>query len=408
MTMRLLVLDDDPRMCDYLAAVGRRVGWQVATATEPATFARLLPTCRPDAVFLDLRLGGTDGIEVLRSLAAKSYPGSVVLLSGFNDRVLDAARAIGAGFGLRIVDALEKPVRAATVRDELGRLGPAPEASVPPRRALETGDIDLSDIARARAAGEMVLHYQPIVATRDRALVGVEALLRWNHPARGYIPPDAFIAVVEEDGAAMDALTTWTIEQALAARKHMDRAGLRVPIGVNISGLCLRHMDFPDIVARLVTEAGHTPSALSLEITESIAMVGSAQTADILTRLRLRGFDVAIDDLGAGFASLQALLNVPFSYVKIDRSFIAGITTSRDSLSIVRAIAEMARNMRMRSVAEGVETEEVAGILRDLGIDALQGALLSMPLALEALITWARARAVAVPPVARVGQPDLV
>lgn len=406
--MRLLVLDDDPRMCDYLAAIGRRAGWQVETATDGTAFARLLATLRPDAVFLDLRLGETDGIEILRSLATRSYSGAVVLLSGFNDRVLDAARAIGAGFGLRIADALEKPVRATTVRDVLGKLGPAPTSGAQPRRLREAGDIDLAEITRARAAGEMVLHYQPIVGTRDRALVGVEALLRWRHPVWGNIPPDKFIAIVEEDGAAMDALTTWTIEQALSARRPLDEAGLRVPIGVNISGQCLRHMDFPDVVARLVTEAGHAPSALSLEITESIAMVGSAQTADILTRLRLRGFDVAIDDLGAGFASLQALLHVPFSYLKIDKSFVAGITTSRDSLSIVRAIAEMARGMNMRSVAEGVETEEVAAILRELGIDALQGALLSMPLGLEALVRWARARAITLPTVARVDQPDLV
>jgi EAL domain-containing protein (putative c-di-GMP-specific phosphodiesterase class I) len=233
-------------------------------------------------------------------------------------------------------------------------------------------------------------------------------LLRWRHPLRGNISPDRFIPIVEEDGAAIDALTAWVIDQALDAHKVLDAAGLPVPIGVNISARCLRHLDFPDMVARQVAAAGAAPSALSLEITETIAMVGGGQTADILTRLRLRGFEVAIDDLGAGYASLQALLHIPFSYLKIDKSFVAGITSSRDSLSIVRAISEMARGMHLRSVAEGVETEEVATILRGMGIDALQGALLSMPLPLEALIRWARARVGVWPVVAPVGQPSLV
>jgi len=390
---RLVILDDDIHICDFIAAVARHGGWQADTAQDVACFSRHMAT-PSDGVFVDLQLGGTDGLEVLRDMAARGYAGPVVLISGFNERVLQAARAVGAGYGLAIAAALKKPLRAAALRDVLAGLRPAAPRAAAPRGAAETGEaLTLAEIEQGRVAGEMTLHFQPIVRVADGVLAGVEALTRWRRPARGPVPPDRFIPVVEADGPAMDRLTGWTIEAALAAHRRFAAAGIDVPVAVNISGQCLRHQDFPNRIAGLVARAGCVPGALGLEITESIAVVGAQQTMDILTRLRLRGFEVAIDDLGAGYASLQALLDSPFSYLKIDKSFVAGVVDSRQSAGIVRAIAEMARAMALRTVAEGVESAAVAAALREMGVDALQGAWLSMPVPAGDLISWETGRA---------------
>jgi EAL domain-containing protein (putative c-di-GMP-specific phosphodiesterase class I) len=389
--MRLLVLDDVKGICRLIAHVATEEGWSVYTATKVDEFWPLMRQHRADALVIDLHLGESDGIEVLRALHNDSFLGPIVLISGFDQRVLETARELGESLGLNMAAAMKKPIRVRAMRDVLGRLRrsgtpaakPTPNNDSSPRYTAE-------DVAGALDRGEMMLHFQPIVESRSLAVAGIEALIRWRHPIRGLVRPDQFIKPAEERQETIDHLTMWVIQGALEHYQRLKELGLAVPIAVNISGNNLRRREFPDLVAWRVTNSGYSPDVIKFEITESVATGDPQRTMDILARLRLKGFDLAIDDLGTGFSSLSALRHIPFSQLKIDKTFVSEIQTSIDSRAIVKSVIDLAHHMELESVAEGVESEEIAQELIQLGVDQLQGYHYSRPLALTGLIEWLR------------------
>jgi EAL domain-containing protein (putative c-di-GMP-specific phosphodiesterase class I)/FixJ family two-component response regulator len=393
--MHLLVIDDDVRICSFIAALATALNWTVEIAVEKTAFEALMHRRRPDAVIVDLQLGATDGIEVLRFLAGASYRGPVVLVSGLDDRVLSAAQDVGNSFGLDIAQLLEKPIRAATMRGLLTELEsrhlaqPSSKAQVQPgATAAAQPGFTSHDIARAIDTGEMLLHFQPIFSAGSLDVVSLEALIRWQHPTIGLVLPDQFIPIAEQDDETIDKLTMWVIQNTLQQRRSFEVAGIFVPIAVNVSGINLRRLEFPDLVAQQLTDAGFAPTALTFEVAESIAVADPHRATDILIRLRLKGFELAIDDIGTGYSSLRALQKIPFSCLKIDKSFVMEASTSRDALAIVKSIIELSRSMRLTSVADGVETAEIASQMAELGINAMQGHYFTLPLSADKLIGW--------------------
>lgn len=395
--MRLVVLDDDAATTEFMATVARRRGWRASTATRPDVFQDLISADPPDAILLDLQLGASDGIEQLRFLHTRNYRGNIVLMSGFDARVLASAQEIGDSLGLTIAAVIEKPVRIARIEKVLAAIErpPKPQAVMMPEpagpRAISPHDID-----QAIAAGDMALQLQPIVAARG-AVERAEALIRWCDPIRGPVLPDAFVAVAESDGAVMDRLTTWVAETAAQHYRRLAELGEPVQICINISGCNLRDADFPDHMAALRERMSVPWGGLAIEITESVAMYDLDATASVLARLRLKGFAVALDDFGTGHSSLTTLRRMPFSTVKIDKSFVQDLLTSNDSLNIVRSVIQLARDMRLSCVAEGVENAEVAARLVELGIDAMQGYYFSKPLPFDAFAEWLQAHRAANP-----------
>jgi len=254
--------------------------------------------------------------------------------------------------------------------------------------APEPRDISVNDVARALAANQMELHLQPIVSAVGHDVSRAEALVRWRDPVRGLVPPDRFISVAEQDHAVIDRLTMWVAETAAGQYRQLAEWGPPIQININISGRNLRAQDFPDRMAALLDRTALPSGAIGLEITESVAMHDLDATASILTRLRLKGFPVALDDFGTGHSTLTTLRRMPFSAVKIDKSFVSELHTSSDSLTIVRSVIQMARDMHLASVAEGVSSADAAELLEDLGIDGLQGHYFSAPLPFDGFAAW--------------------
>lgn len=398
--MHLLVLDDDRPMATFMGAVAQEYGWTVDITTREADFQSCCLSHPPDAILLDLQLHDGDGVEQLHFLHRENYRGAVVLVSGFEPRVRTAARQVGDSLGLSIVTELPKPMRVRQLGEVLTEIKcrlaplqdglPAPKATT--RLPPKDRDIRPDMVAAAIAADEMELHLQPMVSAATRAVVRFEALIRWRHPDHGLVFPDDFIPVAERENAVIDRLTMWVIGAALNHYRHLAALGFPTPISVNVSGLNLHSLDFPDRVAALVEGAQVPPAGIIFEITESIAMRDPGLIIDILTRLRLKGFGLAMDDFGTGFSSLKALRSMPFTEIKVDKSFVTDLLTSADSLVIVKSVLDLARNMGMESVAEGVETEETAQRLAALGADTLQGYRFSRPLSVEATCGWLMAR----------------
>jgi EAL domain-containing protein (putative c-di-GMP-specific phosphodiesterase class I) len=240
------------------------------------------------------------------------------------------------------------------------------------------------------ATDELLLEYQPIVQASSRLPVSLEALVRWSHPTLGRISPDRFIPVAERNGDCMASLTDWVILNAARASVALEAEGFSLPIAINVSTLNIRDLEFPERLQNLTRSVRVDPSRLSVEVTETAAFGDPVRTNEILTRLRLKGVELAIDDFGTGYSSLSALKQLPFSALKIDRSFVADLTTSPDSYAIAKSVADLARNMGLATVAEGVENEETARILTDFGVDNLQGYLFSRPLPLAQIVIWLR------------------
>jgi EAL domain-containing protein (putative c-di-GMP-specific phosphodiesterase class I)/DNA-binding CsgD family transcriptional regulator len=372
----MLVFDDDAAVGRLVTRVATLAGLEAAAVTEPGAFRQSLADAPPQVILLDLQLGVTDGVEQLRYLAEQHYGGAIVVMSGFDARVLAATATVAKNLELNIAATLAKPIRVAELEEVIERL-----KSV---RQPISGD----DLLAAIRDNDLSLEFQPIVSWRPRALNKLEALVRWDHPEFGLISPADFLPLAETNRATIDALTDWVIGAAVEAWGVLRELDVNVPITVNVSTLNLHDITLPDRLARRLAAAGMPAEQLCLEITETAASRDTARMMDILTRARLKGFQLAIDDFGTGYSSLKALRQLPFSVIKIDRSFVSDMTTSADSRAIVKSIIGLAANMNMSTIAEGVETEETAELLEQMNVDALQGYLIARSMPVEAIASW--------------------
>jgi diguanylate cyclase (GGDEF)-like protein len=235
------------------------------------------------------------------------------------------------------------------------------------------------DLRAAILLNELELHYQPIFAVDGETALSYEALVRWQHPVRGRILPGEFIAIAEQSDL-IDKLGEWVLKRAC---HDLDRLGTR-SVGVNVSVVQLRRGDFAERFAAILAECGVEPSRLVIEVTESLPLTSGTIELRNIAALRALGVRVAIDDFGAGFASLEYLRGFPFDIIKIDRSYVANLPDSRIDGLIVSAIAKIARSLKVEVVAEGIETEAQLMFLKRAGVTAVQGYLLARPAPLKA------------------------
>lgn len=259
-------------------------------------------------------------------------------------------------------------------------------------KAVERLDLE-THLRRAQRCGEFSLYYQPQVELSTGRIVGVEALIRWLHPDRGMIPPAKFIPVAEETGLIV-SIGEWVLRTAVAQAKAWRDAGLPATrVSVNVSPRQFHQPEFPATVARLLHEAGLPSHCLEVEVTESLLVEHQPTVVARFAELRELGVHFSIDDFGTGYSSLSYLKRFPIHTLKIDRSFVTNITADTDDAAIASAIVSLAHNLRLRVVAEGVETEAQASFLCTVGCDTGQGYLYSRPLPasdMEALLRRGR------------------
>lgn len=243
-----------------------------------------------------------------------------------------------------------------------------------------------NDLRRSLEQGELALHYQSLVDLRSGNIIGLEALLRWWHPSRGFLLPQEFIGLAEETGLIV-GLGEWALEQAL--RHHnlfTDAAGLPIKMAVNISPRQFQHNNLLKSVKTSLTKIEVDPTCLDLEITESLLLNNSDMVIATIHELGQLGVRFSVDDFGTGYSNFAYLKNLPISQIKIDQSFVQHMTTNPSDAAIVEAIISMAHSLGLQTIAEGVETSEQLGILRELGCDAAQGYYFNMPMASEEVV----------------------
>ena len=248
------------------------------------------------------------------------------------------------------------------------------EAEIAKRLKLE------QELRKAIDSDQLVLHYQPQIDFKTGELVGAEALVRWEHPLKGLVPPDVFIPLVEESGL-INQLTDWVLENAAIQIKHWLDAGHSLTLAVNLSVKDLVQEDLHAKLESLIKRIDLPKNVLELEITESALMDHPELMITELNKIKTMGITVAVDDFGSGYSSLNYLKKLPVDVLKIDRSFISDIESDPNDSAIVAGIIALAKNLGMSTVAEGVETEAQRYILEKLGCDTFQGYLVSKPVA---------------------------
>jgi EAL domain-containing protein (putative c-di-GMP-specific phosphodiesterase class I) len=364
---RLVVLDDEPLFREFVCEVARSCGFETFDTGSPGVFESRLRLDRPHAIVLDLVMPDVDGIEVLRNLSAQLVNIPILIASGMDSRLLDTALRLGEARGLHMAGVIQKPIRAAALKKVFEQIAAADDVLT--ERRLE----------EAIERQELTLHYQPYLDLRSRLIVGAEALIRWQHPQRGIVPPSAFIPMAEES-TLIDRITDMVLAKAMGQAVKWSSHDPPLDISINLSAKNIRDVNFPDQVLAICQEHGLDPARVVFELTETATMQDTILMMDVATRLRLKGFRLAIDDFGTGYSSLSQLQRLPFSEMKVDLSFVSTMLSSHDSEIIVRTIINMAHNLGLRAVAEGVENVATLERLVEMGCDLAQGYLIARPM----------------------------
>ena len=372
---RLLIIDDEPDISTLVAKVARTCNYEVKCTSDAGEFRTLHSEWRPTHISLDLHMPGTDGVEIIRYLAGEKSGAQILVMSGFDAKVVESARRLGAERGLTMAGALLKPLRVADLQKVLTSL------------KIDEQEIDDRAILHAIENRELYMVYQPKVRVSEMSVTQFEALARWRHPTRGDVFPNEFIPIAERAGL-INALTREVARIALQQVGAWRANGLMVNVAINISGKDLSDVSFADELNRLCNEYKVQPKWITLELTETVAAANAADAIDILTRLRLMGFNLSIDDFGTGYSSLTQLHRLPFSELKIDKEFVSDCATSDENRVIVRTIVDLAHNLSLSVVAEGAENKETVDHLTMLRCDYVQGYYFSKPLRSEDIAQW--------------------
>ena len=380
---RVLLVDDDEFVRGVVTRQLQQLGIAAVGASDGNHGLQLLREKGPfGTIICDLQMPGMDGVQFLRHLASFQPDTRVVLVSAEDPKVLKLTEDLVRAHGLRLLGALRKPVSMERLRKLLA--GVEPVRAAPKARSTVTTD----DLRRAIEREEIQAVVQPKINTRDGTLAGAEALARWLAPGREPLYPDEFIPLAERSGL-IDSLTDLMLRQALRSCGEWGRKGVTTRIAINVAPVTLHKLDLPETITQLAQGHGVAPEQVIVEVTESALLADEALSLDVLTRLRLRGISLSIDDFGTGFSSLKQLKRLPFSELKIDRSFVATMLEDPDAARIVESNVRLARDLGVRSAtAEGVESEAQLQALRKLGCAHAQGYYIARPMTRTDLPDW--------------------
>ncbi|NOR70507.1 MAG: EAL domain-containing protein [Methylomarinum sp.] len=371
---RVLIVDDDQRICRIIKRVADELGVESCVIENPELFESTYLDYKPNVILLDLKMPKLDGVELLRKLAEQSSKAAIILASGMDKSVLQTTKDLGESLGLNMVGFLNKPIEIESVKKILGQqFEPLEE------RKVSTLSLTENELSQAISQNEIVVYYQPQVNLATGKLIGAEALVRWQHPEHGLIFPDSFIPMAEKNKALITSLTYEVMKTVFQDDLLRKKQGLELNLSINLSANLLSDLSLPDKVEELVKTYGFNLNQLLLEVTESGAMEDPTLTMDILSRLRLKNIKLSIDDFGTGFSSLVQLYRMPFNEIKVDKSFVMKAMIDKEAAEIARITIDLGHSLGLEVVAEGIEDQETYNWLKELGCDIGQGYFISKP-----------------------------
>jgi EAL domain-containing protein (putative c-di-GMP-specific phosphodiesterase class I)/ActR/RegA family two-component response regulator len=375
------VVDDEAQVRTFVSNVLRSSGFVPHQFTSSAEVEAALPRLTPQLIVLDLSLGDSDAIEVLRNLAAVRFHGDVVLISGHDPATVDEVQKIGEHRGLNMLAPLHKPFRVDELRERIA----------PVIRTAQSNDTSLGTALQNRW---LELWYQPKIDLRTMLVCGAEALIRMRHPQHGVMPPSRFLPPPGDP--LYRPLTDYIVQQSLSDWTTFSNNKMSNRLAINVPASILQRPDFVANLRRHIPRHPRFPG-LIVEITEDEAISDPKLAHEIAVQLKLYNVHVSIDDFGSGYSSLSRLKELPFAEIKLDRSFVRGCAKDRRKRAMCETVVELARRFGIVSVAEGVETEEDLRVISDVGYDVAQGYYFARPLTSNAFVDLVTSRAVSRP-----------
>lgn len=387
-SLRFLIVDDDRDQRYLLARTLAGMGTaRVLEAPSGNEALAILDRAGQavDIVVTDLQMPEMDGMELIRRIGERKLQVAVVLVSALDGVLLASAATMAQAYGVRVIGTIEKPATRAKFYSVLGHFrAPAPAATA-------STDVVFAptahDVLGGISAGQIEPFFQAVVEVGTGKVVGAEALARWRHPTRGVLGPEVFLPPLARAGY-LDELSWIMLSMSAMEAGLWRRADLRMTVSVNVSATSLADPGYADAVTQIVSGHGLDPSEMILELTETEAILNIAAALENLTRLRIKGFGLAIDDYGVGYSSMQALSRMPFTEIKIDRSFVAAAASDPKYRLMVEHTIAVAHQLGLKTVAEGVETRTECDLLVSLGCDRIQGYLISKPMEGSSFLRW--------------------
>ncbi|PJG59320.1 EAL domain-containing protein [Aeromonas cavernicola] len=380
----IMVVEDHAFQRKALLHLIRGLGYQNLLEAQDGLEALTLCQCHPvDILFCDLRMPGMDGMALLRRLSMGGFHGGIILSSALENDVVEAVLRMSTAYGLQVLGRIEKPSTQQQLKQLIESWSPQQELA----KKEEGHRLSLDELRRALEQDQLLPWYQPKVSFSSGKWVGMEALARWQHPQYGLIPPGRFIPLAEHNGL-IDQLTEVIISKSLRDGHLWEETGLSLNLSMNLSTTSLIEGDLCNSLLDQCQRWGINPELITLEVTESSFVQDVGKSLEVLTRLRMHGFGLSIDDFGTGYSSMQQLALLPFTELKLDRSFVDHCYADPSRQAIIESSIELARKLGLKSVAEGVEDEMTWRFLTELGCDVCQGFFSARPMPPCELKRW--------------------
>jgi EAL domain-containing protein (putative c-di-GMP-specific phosphodiesterase class I)/CheY-like chemotaxis protein len=387
--LRVLLLGGIPLRQAMLLKVLNGMGISFVTQAENCASALgVLSSSGPrlDIVLCDMSMKDLDELEFIYH-AAQSNVGGFILMSEANDELLSSARTIAHGCGSHVLGVLRGATEFGQLKRLLSCYLDANAAAPRNEEKLRSQKWTRNELVAALNHNQFVPFFQPKVDLETGVPGCVEILARWDHPDLGILPPCQFIELMEQEGL-IDQLTGCMLLQSLVCAKECAARGNDIGFAINVSPLTLQDARTPTRIFSLVKECGLSPTRITIEITETASSKNFSRILESLTRLRMQGFEISVDDFGIGYSSLQLLSRMPFTELKIDRTFVTEASSNPKSAAILESIIQLAGKLHLRTVAEGIETSAELDFVQSLGCGVGQGFLLGRPMAQRDLVAY--------------------
>lgn len=343
------------------------------------------PTRPVDIVISDLDMPGMDGMAFVRNLGESGISVSIILASALDRKLLASIQTMSEAYGINLLGVLEKPISAEKLLPLIARHRALPGGPQHP-----TGPVfSLDEILEGLKNDEFVPFYQPKIEMATRKVSGAESLARWRHPQHGLVAPYAFIPTLEDKGV-IDGLTDIMVRKTVAFRNTWAASAIGGSVSINLSIKSLADVQTADRLIGFVRSHNVDPRDVVMEVTESALTTEVGHMLENLARLRMKGFGLSIDDYGTGYSSMQQLVRIAFTELKIDQSFVANAAREDSARVILEASLGMAKKLNISAVAEGVETQADWDMLHQLDCSIVQGYFIARPMAGEEYLAWVR------------------
>ena len=397
---RLLIIDDDPLICKTLEHIAQKAGFEVMSADSAFSFFSQLELFDPSLIIVDLLMPELSGTELMLRMARLHSKTRLIITSGQDQSIIDAAEKLAKQNGLSVIGTLKKPFSAANLKylltlhlSHFDKTSNSEQWEDAPHSSEWTPSLE--EIIRVIEDDEITLNFQPKISGSDGSLLGFEALARWNVPGRGHITPSLFVPLAERNHL-------YSVMTKNIARKGIDWLGKlnrqttaksgqeTAPYGLafNITMNALYDLDMPEQFLELCNEYGVAPQLITLEISEPDAITNLEEFICALERFNSLGFRLSLDDFGTGHMAIREIVRSPFDEVKIDKKFVAICDKSPEAKAIVRCCIDIAKNLNLQIVVEGIETQNIRDFVEAEGCFAVQGYLISKPLHAEQVPSW--------------------